>query len=265
LCRKGMRCEFAARSDSLERRDVVVRGDHRPPVAGRNAADEPDGAFESLTIHNQDDGDNAGRHGRGEGRDNECRGDLLQGDLPVLAAFHPHVEGRGIILGGLDVRHDQSSPECGEDRQGVYRHRRAVGTTRLERRRCSLRASFCTEAVKIHKNIESFNKELAAYQRLYDHRVQSFMGFAIPTLMTYSSKLQVLEISIVKPPCMLDFAAATVDKPNDFSDEAMEIWWADVADAFGDDFGVAADVFWAMKEEHGIFYWDLKPRNLQFR
>lgn len=120
-------------------------------------------------------------------------------------------------------------------------------------------------AVKIHKNVESFNKELAAYQRLYDHHVHTFMGFAVPTLMTFSAKLQVLEISIVKPPCMLDFAAATVDKPNDFSDEAMEIWWADVADAFGDDFGVAADVFWAMKKEHGIFYWDLKPRNLQIR
>ena len=33
----------------------------------------------------------------------------------------------------------------------------------------------------------------------------------------------------------------------------MEIWWADVAEAFGDDFAIAADVFWTMKKEHGIF------------
>ena len=64
---------------------------------------------------------------------------------------------------------------------------------------------------------------------------------------------------------MLDFAAATVDKPNDFSDESMQIWWDEVADAFGADFAIAAEVFWRMKQEHGIFYWDLKPRNLQFR
>jgi hypothetical protein len=120
-------------------------------------------------------------------------------------------------------------------------------------------------AVKIHKNPESFEKELAAYQRLYSNRVDKLGDFAVPTLMTYSRKLGVLEISIVKKPFLLDFAAATVDKPNDFTPDAMSDWWDRVRDDFGDDFETARDVFWSLKRLHGIYYWDLKPRNLQIR
>ncbi|HEY7116927.1 MAG TPA: hypothetical protein VH475_10095 [Tepidisphaeraceae bacterium] len=38
-------------------------------------------------------------------------------------------------------------------------------------------------AVKIHKNPESFQRELAAYKRLYQNRVDKFLGLSVPTLM----------------------------------------------------------------------------------
>ncbi|HEY7116926.1 MAG TPA: hypothetical protein VH475_10090 [Tepidisphaeraceae bacterium] len=83
--------------------------------------------------------------------------------------------------------------------------------------------------------------------------------------MTYSEKLHVLEISIVMKPFLLDFAAATVDRPNDFTEDAMATWWTSVEEDFGDDFPIARDIFWGLKQQHGIYYWDLKPRNLQLR
>ena len=122
-----------------------------------------------------------------------------------------------------------------------------------------------SNAIKVHKNQESFEKELAAYKRLSDRRVEKFMGFSVPQLMGHDRQLRVVELSIVKPPFLLDFAAATVDKKNDFSPEDMELWWQDVEHNFGDDYAIARDVFWGLKTDFGIYYWDLKPRNLCFR
>src|SRR5688500_9964734 len=81
-----------------------------------------------------------------------------------------------------------------------------------------------TTAVKIHNKEQSFRKELAVYQRLYERGVQKFMGFEVPTLVSFNEKLLILEMSIVKPPFLLDFAAATVDTPHDFTDDAMSLW-----------------------------------------
>jgi hypothetical protein len=120
-----------------------------------------------------------------------------------------------------------------------------------------------TTAVKVHSKAESFAKELAAYLRLRDHGVTEFMGFRVPRLVGYDRQRQVIEMSIVAPPFLLDFAAATVDTRPDFTDDAMEAWWQEVKDNFGDDFEVVSDVFWGLQRLHGIWYWDLKPRNLQ--
>lgn len=103
-----------------------------------------------------------------------------------------------------------------------------------------------TAAIKIHSQEQGFRKELAVYRRLLNRRVEKFMGFEVPTLMGCSEQHRVLELSIVKPPFLLDFAAATVDEPHDFTPDAMEMWWQKVLDDFGDDFPIARDVFYGL-------------------
>ena len=126
-------------------------------------------------------------------------------------------------------------------------------------------SSAATTAVKVHGKSESFGRELAAYLRLAEHGVREFMGFAVPGLLAFDEQRLVLEMSIVAAPFLLDFAAATVDTRPDFTEDALAIWWQDVEDAFGEDFDVARDVFWGLQRLYGIWYWDLKPRNLRFR
>jgi hypothetical protein len=122
-----------------------------------------------------------------------------------------------------------------------------------------------TTAIKIHSTEEKYRSELAIYGRLRSRGVTEFMGFRVPKLIRHSDRLKVIEMSVVKIPFLLDFAVATMDRGNDFTADAMADWWQQVEDDFGDDFGVARDVFWALKRQHGIYYWDMKPRNLRFR
>lgn len=121
-----------------------------------------------------------------------------------------------------------------------------------------------TTAVKIHSQSEGFAKELAVYRRLLQHNVVSFQGFAVPKLVGHDQSLRVIEMSIVSPPFLLDFAAATLDFAPDFP-EGTDEWWARVRDDFADDFAVAESVYWGLVQQYGIYYWDLKPRNLQLR
>jgi hypothetical protein len=124
-------------------------------------------------------------------------------------------------------------------------------------------------AVKIHRGPDGFARELAAYLRLADHGVTEFVTpthrFNVPVLHNYDEKLRVIEMSIVIKPFLLDFAAATLDDPRDYTDDALGSWWDSIQSDFGDDFIVARDVYWGLVHRFGIYYWDLKPRNLCLR
>lgn len=119
-------------------------------------------------------------------------------------------------------------------------------------------------AAKVHSRPETFAKELAVFRRLTEHEVEEVQGFAVPQLIRADEVLRVIEMSVVSPPFLLDFAAATLDFEPDFP-EGTDEWWARVRDDFGDDFPVAESVYWELVQKYGIYYWDLKPRNLQFR
>jgi hypothetical protein len=87
----------------------------------------------------------------------------------------------------------------------------------------------------------------------------------VPRLLRFDAKLLVIEMTIVQPPFLLDFAAARVDEEPDFP-EGLDEWWERVRSDFGDeDFPIAQSVFWALVQSFGIYYWDLKLRNLQLR
>jgi hypothetical protein len=119
-------------------------------------------------------------------------------------------------------------------------------------------------ALKVFTHVEKFNIELAAYQRLHARGIIEVLGFAIPRLVNFDPNLLVIEMTIVQPPFLLDFARARLDSPHDFVEEQEEAWWEQIQANFGDRFQVAQDVFYALQRISGIYYYDLAPRNMNF-
>lgn len=123
--------------------------------------------------------------------------------------------------------------------------------------------SAMNNAVKVHSHIEHFKKELAVYHRLYQRGVTEIQGFAVPKLVKFSSRLRVIEMTIVKPPFLLDFAQTTLDHQPGFV-EGTGSWWLSVEERFGERFPVVQSIFYELAQKHGIYYWDLKPGNIEF-
>ena len=109
---------------------------------------------------------------------------------------------------------------------------------------------------------ETFEIEIACYHRLEERGIRSILGFRIPKLESHDTALRVMELSTVKPPYLLDFGKAYLDRNHDFSDEAMEDWQAQMDEIWGD--------YWptirAIKnklQSVGILYLDTKPGNIK--
>ena len=126
-------------------------------------------------------------------------------------------------------------------------------------------ASPSSTAIKVFTHREKFEHELAAYERLLEHDVIDVLGFAVPRLVGSDANLLVIEMTIVQPPFILDFAQSTIDEPHDFAEDVMEEWWERVAEQFGDRFQIVQELFFELQQKHGIYYFDLAPRNIHFR
>ncbi len=120
-----------------------------------------------------------------------------------------------------------------------------------------------TTAIKVHTQEEALERELAVYKRLRRHRITRLQGFNIPKLVNFDTRLFVIEMSIVKPPFLLDFAQSTLDYAPEFP-EGLNEWWDRIRERFDDRFPIVQSVFWELQNTHGIYYWDLKPGNIEF-
>ena len=118
-------------------------------------------------------------------------------------------------------------------------------------------------AVKVFTYAEKFERELAAYKRLRKHNVIDVLGFAVPKLINFDRKLLVIEMTIVEPPFVLDFAQSTLDRPLEFP-EGLDEWWERIAPDFGDRFPIVQEIFYELQRKYRINYYDLAPRNIRF-
>lgn len=119
-------------------------------------------------------------------------------------------------------------------------------------------------AIKVFERSIPFQRELAVYERLLECDVTSICGFSVPKLVNFDRELMVVEMTVVQPPFLLDFAKATVDVEMGYPEEVMEQEWARVREVFGERFGVVQDVYFELAEKYGIYYYDFTPRNLNF-
>lgn len=124
-------------------------------------------------------------------------------------------------------------------------------------------ANLGVRAVKIHRHKQPYIRERDCYQRLREEGILSIEGFGLPVLLGWDDEAQAIEMTIVSPPCLVDFASATLDAPMDFSPEIWAEWEEDRAEKFGERWPQAKQVLLAL-ERLGIYLGDVHPGNMMF-
>ena len=86
---------------------------------------------------------------------------------------------------------------------------------------------FSVSALKAHESLSGYTRERDAYLHLQRFEVESILGCNLPALLDFNDELQIIEITIVKRPFVLDFGGAYLFQPPDFPEEVMAEWRAE--------------------------------------
>lgn len=126
---------------------------------------------------------------------------------------------------------------------------------------------FATErqsAIKVLRFQRLYQRERDVYLRLRTHSMVEVAGFAVPQLIQHDDRLWIVEMGIVSPPFVLDFAGAYLDKRPDYPDDIMEEWQADKLEQFGEERWPIVQNIMAHFARMGIYLADVKPGNITF-
>lgn len=116
-------------------------------------------------------------------------------------------------------------------------------------------------AVKILKYRSLYEKERDVYCRLREHGVESLVGFAVPNLIGFDDALMLVEMQIVAPACVVDFASAYLDEKPPYDEEMLQEWMTEKAELFESDWPKVRLLYFAF-QRFGIWLADLKPANI---
>jgi len=119
-------------------------------------------------------------------------------------------------------------------------------------------------AVKSFAREETYRRERDCYRRLFENDVDILAGFDVPLLKDYSNALLVVEMSIVSPPCILDFGKAYVDSPPEYTVEALAEAEEAERELFSADEWKQVRLVRAALKRYGIYYFDARPSNIMF-
>jgi hypothetical protein len=118
-------------------------------------------------------------------------------------------------------------------------------------------------AVKIHRFEEAYLREKRAYQRLSLQGVTTVEGFNVPELIAFDDVLLALEMTIVKRPFVVDFAAAHLDRRPDFPEEVWAAWEEERREHFEQRWPTVQKIM-AVFEVLGVYLTDVSPGNIGF-
>ncbi|MBX3451461.1 MAG: hypothetical protein KF777_17970 [Planctomycetaceae bacterium] len=119
-------------------------------------------------------------------------------------------------------------------------------------------------AIKVFKYEKQYRQELQVYLRLTEREVTVVHGFQIPSLINHHDELLIVEISLVAPPFVLDFATASLDQDTLRTRDDYEEWLELKKEIFGTDWPVVRRVLSAFRS-HGVFLVDVHRDNIRFR
>ena len=108
-----------------------------------------------------------------------------------------------------------------------------------------------------------FLRERDVYLRLQEHGIDEVQGCNVPRLVAWDDMQWVIEIEIVKPPFVLDFAGAYLDQKPDFPTSVMRRWLREKQSQFGPNWPRVQTIM-ATLRRYGIYLADVKPGNISF-
>ncbi len=120
-------------------------------------------------------------------------------------------------------------------------------------------------ALKVLERDDSYVREKAAYLRLQTREISEICGFSVPQLVQCDDTRKVIEMTIVFPPSVIDFAKSYVDHPPDFSAEVLADWEDATAELFEPAQWPTVQSILASLRSMGIHYFDARPWNIRFR
>jgi len=118
-------------------------------------------------------------------------------------------------------------------------------------------------AIKVLRFDESYLRERQAYQRLGKIAITTVLGFNVPQLLGFDDELRVLEMTIVKRPFVLDFAAAYLGARPEFPQDVWTEWEAEKREQFEGRWPRVEKVLAAF-EALEIYLLDVSPSNIAF-
>lgn len=118
-------------------------------------------------------------------------------------------------------------------------------------------------AIKAHRFLDPYLREWAVYERLRRDAISEVLGFHVPQLIRTDDKLMVIEMTIVTPPFVLDFAGAYLDAVPEFSQEVWAQWENEKQEQFAERWQKVRSLIDAF-EVMGIHLMDVTPRNIRF-
>lgn len=118
-------------------------------------------------------------------------------------------------------------------------------------------------AVKSLRYAELYVRERDVYIRLQQAGVDFGAGCNVPRLVKFDDSLHVVEMELVQPPFIVDFAGARLDEPPDYPEEILAEWEAAKREEFESKWPLV-QVILSEFEKLGIYLTDVKPGNIQF-
>ncbi len=129
----------------------------------------------------------------------------------------------------------------------------------------SISQSQCgSSALKAFERLDAYTRERDVYLRLRYHKVRQVCGHQVPQLLDFDDELQVIEMTMVKPPFVLDFAGAWLDAPPDYSPEVLADWETEKREQFEDRWPAVTIILFSFRQ-YGIYISDVNPGNIRFR
>lgn len=123
-------------------------------------------------------------------------------------------------------------------------------------------------AVKFFTDRSRYARELEMYQVLLERGIQKVAGHEVPTLLRFDDELLAIEMTIVRPPFVLDFAAAKTEYEYAWLGLDEDEVWAEhverVKEKFDDKWQDALDVADAFARATGYILMDLHAGNIRF-
>jgi hypothetical protein len=119
-------------------------------------------------------------------------------------------------------------------------------------------------AIKSFLFFELYRRERDVYLRFKEKGFVKANEFHVPRLIESHDDLWIVEMSIVSPPFIVDFAGARLDAPLRFEPEIMAEWLQDKKEEFESDWPAVKRAMWAF-ESIGVYLTDVAPRNVRCR